>query len=107
LRWDVSGSGITPARINAAEKYIAEREAKRQTGMDIPKHRPFEAGDIPLSYGGTREVEGQKLALLKRGDEIMVLPIDATSAARAAKLAIGDKIEIATDGTVKGRGRSR
>jgi hypothetical protein len=107
LRWDVFGSGITPAPINAAEKYIAEREAKRQTGMDIPKHRPFEAGEIPLSYGGTREVEGQKLALLKRGDEIMVLPIDATSAARAAKLAIGDKIKIATDGTVKGRGRSR
>jgi hypothetical protein len=52
-------------------------------------------------------VEGQKMALLKRGDEIMVLPIDATSAARAARLAIGDKIEIAADGTVKGRGRSR
>ncbi|TKW64653.1 MAG: conjugal transfer protein TraI [Paracoccus denitrificans] len=107
LRWDVSGSGVTPERINAAEKYIAEREAKRQAGMDIPKHRPFEAGDVPLSYAGTREVEGQKMALLKRGDEIMVLPIDATSAARAARLAIGDKIEIAADGAVKGRGRSR
>jgi len=107
LRWDVSGSGVTPEKIAAAEKYIAEREAKRAAGMDIPKHRPFEAGKVPLSYAGTREVEGQKMALLKRGDEIMVLPIDATSAARAAKLAIGDKIEIAADGTVKGRGRSR
>lgn len=107
LRWDVSGSGVTPEKIAAAEKYIAEREAKRVAGMDIPKHRPFEAGDVPLSYAGTREVEGQKMALLKRGDEILVLPIDATSAARAARLAIGDKIEIAADGTVKGRGRSR
>jgi hypothetical protein len=107
LRWDVSGSGVTPEKIAAAEKYIAERETKRAAGMDIPKHRPFEAGDVPLSYAGTREVEGQKMALLKRGDEIMVLPIDATSAARAARLAIGDKIEIAADGTVKGRGRSR
>lgn len=98
---------MTPERINAAEKYIAEREAKRQSGMDIPKHRPFEAGDDPLSYAGTREVEGQKMALLRRGDEIMVLPIDATSAARAARLAIGDRIEIGADGTVKGRGRSR
>jgi len=107
LRWDVSGSGVTPEKIAAAEKYIAERETKRAAGMDIPKHRPFEAGDVPLSYAGTREVEGQKMALLKRGDEILVLPIDATSAARAARLAIGDKVEIAADGTVKGRGRSR
>lgn len=107
LRWDVSRSGVTPERISAAEKYIAEREAKRAAGMDIPKHRPFEAGEIPLSYAGTREVEGQKMALLRRGDEIMVLPIDATSAARAARLAIGDRIEIGADGTVKGRGRSR
>ena len=98
---------MTPEKIAAAEKYIAEREAKRVAGMDIPKHRPFEAGDVPLSYAGPREVEGQKMALLKRGDEILVLPIDATSAARAARLAIGDKIEIAADGTVKGRGRSR
>ncbi|MBS50755.1 MAG: TraI/MobA(P) family conjugative relaxase [Sphingobium sp.] len=107
LRWDVSGAGMTPERITAAEKYIAEREAKRQAGMDIPKHRPFETDDVPLSYVGTRVVEGQSLALLKRGDEIMVLPIDATSAARAARLAIGDRIEIGADGTVKGRGRSR
>lgn len=98
---------MTPEKIAAAEKYIAERETKRAAGMDIPKHRPFEASNVPLSYAGTREVEGQKMALLKRGDEIMVLPIDATSAARAARLAIGDKIEIAADGTVKGRGRSR
>lgn len=107
LRWDVSRAGMTPERISAAEKYIAEREEKRLAGMDIPKHRPFEAAEIPLSYAGTREVEGQKLALLRRGDEIMVLPIDATSAARAARLAIGDRIEIGADGTVKGRGRSR
>lgn len=98
---------MTPERITAAEKYIAEREAKRQAGMDIPKHRPFETDDVPLSYVGTRVVEGQSLALLKRGNEIMVLPIDATSAARAARLAIGDRIEIGADGTVKGRGRSR
>lgn len=107
LRWNVSGSGMTSERITAADKYIAEREAKRQSGMDIPKHRPFEAGDVPLSYAGTRDVEGQKMALLKRGDEILVLPIDTISAARAARLAIGDRIEIAADGTVKGRGRSR
>jgi hypothetical protein len=98
---------VTAQPTSPVEKYIAEREAKRQAGMDIPKHRPFEAGEIPLSYAGTREVEGQKMALLRRGDEIMVLPIDATSAARAARLAIGDRIEIGTDGTVKGRGRSR
>lgn len=98
---------MTPKASSPAEKYIAEREGKRLAGMDIPKHRPFEQTNDPLFYAGTRDVEGQKLALLRRGDEIMVQPIDATSAARAARLAIGDKIEIATDGTVKRRGRTR
>ncbi len=107
LRRDVSGTGVTAQPTTPVEKYITEREAKRVAGMDIPKHRPFEPSEIPLSYAGTREVEGQKMALLRRGDEIMVLPIDATSAARAARFAIGDRIEIGADGTVKGRGRSR
>ena len=107
LRWNVSGPGLTPERIDAAEKYIAEREAKRRLGMDIPKHRPFEVSEHPLYYAGSREVEGQKMALLKHGDEIMALPIDATSAARVARLAIGERIEVAADGAVKGRGRSR
>lgn len=107
LRWNVSGPGVTPERISAAEKYIAERNAKRQLGMDIPKHRPFEISEHPLYYVGTREVEGQKMALLKHGDEIMALPIDATSAARVARLAIGERVEVAADGAVKGRGRSR
>lgn len=107
LRWDVPGTGISPAQLAAADKYIAERETKRQIGMDIPKHRPYEAGNQPLTYDGTREIDGQKLALLKRGDEIMVLPIDTSSAARAARLAKGDPIEITADGNVKGRGRTR
>lgn len=107
MRRDVPRAGLTLDQTRAADKYIAEREAKRQKGMDIPKHRPFEAGADSLVYEGTREIEGTKLALLKRGDEIMVLPIDATSAARAARLARGDRIEIGTDGTVKSRGRRR
>ncbi|MCC2978172.1 relaxase/mobilization nuclease domain-containing protein [Sphingomonas sp. PL-96] len=107
LRWNVPRAGAAPERIDAAGKYIAEREAKRRAGMDVPKHRPFEAGHGPLSYAGTREVEGQKLALLRRGDEIMVLPVDAASAARAARLAVGDRIEIGADGALKGRGRGR
>lgn len=107
LQWNVPGAEAALERIDAAERYIAEREAKRQAGMDVLKHRPFEAGPGPLSYAGTREVKGQKLALLRRGDEIMVLPVDATSAVRAGKLAIGAHIEIGPDGVVKGRGRSR
>ena len=98
---------MTPEPLRAAEKYISEREGKRQQGMDIPKHRPFEAGDAPLSYAGIRKVDGQTLALLDRGDERMVLPIDATSEARATRMKIGDPIQIAADGTIRSRGRSR
>ncbi len=107
VRRPPSGAGIAGTVSNAVSQYIAEREEKRQRGMDIPKHRPFEAGDGPLFYAGTRRIEGQALALLDRGDERLVLPIDATSEARVARMKIGDRIEIANDGTVKSRGRRR
>ena len=61
----------------------------------------------PLIYAGTRQIEGQKLILLRDGADMLVLPVDARSAARAGKLAIGEPIEIASNGTVKSKGRSR
>src|SRR3546814_8478580 len=41
------------------------------------------------------------------GADMLVLPVDARSAARAGKLAIGEPIEIASNGTVKSKGRGR
>jgi len=75
--------------------------------MDIPEHRLFSGEHGTLIFAGIRQVEGQRLILVRDGDDMLVLPTDARNAARAGKLAIGAKIDIASDGAVKSRGRSR
>ncbi len=109
LRWGVSGSGgITPDQTNAADKYIAEREAKRLKGFDIPKHSRYTNQDGAVTYGGTRNVQGQALALLNRGDEVLVLPIDKATAQRMKRVRIGEAVTVTPQGSLKrSKGRSR
>jgi hypothetical protein len=91
----------------AADRYIFEREQKRLTLPDIPKHVRYHEHVEPVQFAGMRQVEGQALALLRNGDEIMVLPIDATGARRLKQLAIGDVIAITARGTIATKGRGR
>lgn len=103
-----AGVGPTPPGVAAADKYIAEREAKRLKGFDIPKNSRYTAGDGALSFQGTRTIEGQALALLKRGDEVMVMPIDQATARRLTRIAVGDAVSITAKGSIKtSKGRSR
>ena len=54
------------------------------------------------------QIEGQALALLKRGDEVMVMPIDQATARRLTRIAVGDAVSINTKGSIKtSQGRSR
>lgn len=90
------------------DKYIAEREAKRSKGFDIPKHARYTAGEDVLAFQGVRNIEGQALVLLKRGDEVMVLPIDQATARRMSRVAVGEAVTITPKGSVKtSKGRSR
>ena len=108
LRRGVFGARVTPEQIAAADKYIAEREGKRLKGFDIPKHSRYNAQDGVISYAGTRNVEGQVLALLKRGDEVLVLPIDQATARRLKRVAVGDPVTVTPLGSIKtSKGRSR
>ena len=112
LRRGISRPGTrvaaTPAGVAAADKYIAEREAKRSKGFDIPKHARYTAGNGALAFQGIRNIEGQALALLKRGDEVMVMPIDQATARRLSSVAIGDAMAITPKGAIKpSKGRSR
>jgi hypothetical protein len=92
----------------AAEKYIAERENKRLTLYDIPKHTPYNYINDGISvFAGTRHVDKQFLALLKNGDEVMVLPIDEATAQRLKRIAVGDTITVTINGSIKTKGRSR
>jgi hypothetical protein len=53
-------------------------------------------------------VEGQALALLQRGEEVMVLPVDAPTAKKLKRLAVGDSVTVTAQGSIKTtKGRSR
>jgi hypothetical protein len=100
-------SRSTPA-IAAAEKYAIEREQKRRIGFDIPKHKPFTFTHALLAtYAGTRTIDGQRLALLKVGDEVTVLPVDNAIAQRLRRLSLGAKLSVSQGGAIKPKGRSR
>lgn len=97
-----------PEQVKAMDKYIAERESKRLKGFDIPKHSPYTAGDGALSFAGLRNVEGQTLALVKHGDDVLVMPIDQATANRLKRIAVGDAVSITPKGSIKtSKGRSR
>ncbi|MEX3581616.1 MAG: TraI/MobA(P) family conjugative relaxase [Burkholderia sp.] len=108
LRRDIRGPGGVSAATLAADKYIAEREGKRAKGFDIPKHRRYNDHDEGAAkFAGIRQVEGDTLALLKRDDDVIVLPVDAATARRMKRLSVGDDVSLTAKGTVRTKGRSR
>ncbi|WP_026130401.1 TraI/MobA(P) family conjugative relaxase [Methylotuvimicrobium buryatense] len=108
LRRGVSGASVSPEQITAAKKYIDEREQKRLKINDIPKHNLYNGQKGAFAYAGVRTVEGQALALLKQGDDVMVMPIDQATTRRLKRVGIGDFITITPIGSIKTTsGRSR
>ena len=107
MRRDAVGAGAIVAGQAAADKYIAEREAKRLLLYDIPKHTRYHSTGGATVFGGLRHIDGQSLALLKDSDQIMVLPIDGATERRLKRIAVGDCVTVTPNGTIKTKGRSR
>lgn len=108
LRRNIFGPGIVTAGLAAADSYIAEREKTRLKVLDIQKHTRYNYdADGVTAFAGTRQVDGQILALLKRSEEVMVLPIDDATARRLKRIAVGDTVIVTADGAIKTKGRSR
>ncbi|HIF0302643.1 TPA: TraI/MobA(P) family conjugative relaxase [Legionella pneumophila] len=108
LRRDVSRPGAVNFVSNAADKYIAERELKRQKIADIPKHRRYNINDKgSVKFAGIRQIDGEMLALLKRDDFIVVLPIDRDTAHRMKSLSVDEIVKLTAKGTIVSRGRRR
>jgi hypothetical protein len=108
LRRGVFGSGVKPEQIAAAEKYIDEREQKRFKIYDIPKYFLYNGQKGTFTYGGTRNVDGHALALLKHGDEVMVLPIDQATTRRLKRIGVGDPVTVNPTGSLRtSKGRSQ
>ena len=95
-------------QIAAAEKYIDEREQKRFKIYDIPKHFLYNGQNGTFTYGGTRNVDGHALALLKHGDGVMVLPIDQATTRRLKRIGVGDPVTVNPTGSLRtSKGRSQ
>lgn len=109
---DISSQGGSQfANLTPAEKYIAEREGKRQQGISIPPHIPYNNYKGSLTFAGVRNIDGCPLALLKGSDEagtIRVLPIQSASGFDLSRIKVGDSVVVTPWGGIKrskGRGR--
>jgi Relaxase/Mobilisation nuclease domain/Large polyvalent protein-associated domain 7 len=99
---------LVPHSFAAVDQYIAEREQKRLKILDIMEHRRYTIDDLGVaSFAGVRRIEGEALALLKRDQVILVMPIDDKTANRLSRLSIGDQVTCTGIGIVKTKGRSR
>lgn len=112
LRRPSAGSGVggVSPQIAAADKYIAEREAKRKQGFDIKKHCRYNGEAGVFLYAGTRAIDGQLFALLERGADVLVKHIDEATARRLKTVGVGEQITISLTGSIKiskRRSRSR
>ena len=99
---------VAPHSFAAADQYIAERVQKRLKILDIMEHRRYNEADVGVaSFAGVRRIDGEALALLKRNQVILVMPIDEKTANRLSRLSIGDQVTCTGMGIVKTKGRSR
>lgn len=104
----ITASALAPLSFAAADQYIQEREQKRLKILDILKHRRYTNADVGvMAFMGVRHSAGESLALLKRDEVILVMPIDEKTAQRLSRLAIGDPVTCKGLGIVKTRGKSR
>jgi hypothetical protein len=108
LRRPIFRAGKLTPELAAADKYIAERESSREKIFDISKHTRYSHSvDGPIFFAGIRQVDSQMLVLLKRSEDIMVLPVDEATARRLKRVAVGDAVTVTSKGEVKTKGRRR
>jgi hypothetical protein len=102
--WDSADPGI-----EAARRYIAERELKRQRIAGIPRHVLGEIKpQAEMVYAGWRRVNGQYLLLARSApDEVAVIPVEAAMIARAARARRGDLIRLDEQSLNHSRGIAR
>lgn len=88
----------------AAALYVFEREQRRREFSDIPKHLTYDGYKGALVFAGIRHCQGQVLALLQRGSEVLVVPVGEPAARRLARLGRGAKVALREGGVVASRG---
>jgi hypothetical protein len=108
LRRDVSGVESAAKDMTPAQRYIADRNARRAQISSIPLHRERAPSDIgPVTYSGIRSVDGQSLALLGLDNAVIVVPVSEYTAKRLQPLARGSTVHLNKAGEVRLKSRSR
>lgn len=109
VRKSVNFSNSGPfGRMEAANKYIAERNEKRSKTFDIMKHRNFEETDNGLyAFSGLRRIDDVSVALFKRDEEVLVLPVSPDIAGRLKRQKLGQMIQVKASGEIQVKGTTK
>lgn len=93
--------GAQPEAGNAIDEWIDSRNKTREKVYYLEYHRRWNKDDAGAAvYSGRRGMaDGSEVVLLKRGDEMLVLPVTERVAAKASKWKVGQRV------TVDARGR--
>lgn len=91
----------------AVEAFLLEREQTTPGLSDISKFERYDGVKGRAVFAGLHDAGGQMLALLKRGEATMVLPVSETAAKRLRKLSPGDAVTVTPNGVIKTKGRTR
>lgn len=108
--WQIPGAKLAPQAYAAADSYIEEWEAKRARGLAVLRHVRYSPCSQRLSFAGLRLVDGCALALLDRGDAMLVMPVDQATAQRLKRASIGQPVTVTPKGSLaagRSRGRSQ
>ncbi len=86
-----------PAKLDALDVYISQRNQQREQTSSISYHRRWEASDAGTAvYQGRRKfTDGSEAVLLERGGDTVVMPVTSAQAAKASTWRIGTAV--ATD----------
>ena len=107
VRREVHRAGVIPGQGDAAvDRYIAERESKRPTMPDIKPHLRYSGESGTLPFMGTRDIDGQIIALFAKGDAIIVKAVDADEMVALPK-ARGSSVVLDNGKVVQSRSRGR
>jgi hypothetical protein len=112
LGQEVSATPYHPeqtARPTVADRYVGQRERASGVASDMSRHVPSTAvnGGEAAEYAGFHQLDGQMLAMLKRGDEVEVFAVDDATARRLNRLQLGEKVSVDPQGLVLKKGRRR
>lgn len=102
LRRPADRPGMTDTAWTAADAYIQERNRTRLYIVDIPEHKRYtiNVGESMI-YGGLRTIDGQTLALLRKENQIFVLPVDNAAAIRLRRIMVGSNVSVIDGGIVQ------